>query len=68
MKVGCSLHINKEDIKFYLTIIKNRVEKNASGSQWQLQFVNKYGKDFSALLEVYLDYQYQDKTISEWKI
>ncbi|MFJ1269133.1 hypothetical protein ACD661_11230 [Legionella lytica] len=63
-----ALHIDKEDIDFYLTIIKNRVAKNASGSQWQLQFVNKYGKDFSALLEVYLDYQYQDKTIAEWKM
>jgi gamma-glutamyl:cysteine ligase YbdK (ATP-grasp superfamily) len=63
-----ALHIDKDDIEFYLAIIKNRVEKNASGSYWQLQFVNKYGKDFSALLEVYLDYQYQDKTVSEWKV
>jgi gamma-glutamyl:cysteine ligase YbdK (ATP-grasp superfamily) len=62
-----SLNIDSDDIEFYLNILKNRVAKNSNGSNWQLQFVQRYGKDFSALLSAYLEYQYRDVTVSEWK-
>lgn len=63
-----SLGIAKEDILFYLGIIKKRVHARMNGSRWQLQFTEKYGRDFSALMEAWLENQYAEIPLHEWKI
>jgi gamma-glutamyl:cysteine ligase YbdK (ATP-grasp superfamily) len=63
-----SLNIDKEDIEFYLNIIKKRLVTKTSGSRWQLQFVKQHGKDYTALLKAYLECQYNDIPVSEWRV
>lgn len=63
-----SLGIAREDIAFYLGIIKKRVHAKTNGSHWQVQFVEKYGPDFHGMLELYLQNQYEEIPVHEWKI
>lgn len=63
-----ALGVSSADSKFYLEIIKQRVKAKTNGSEWQISFIEKYGKDFYNMMECYLENQYQDRPISEWKI
>lgn len=60
--------IHSADIQFYLDIVERRVALQTSGSDWQCRFIEKYGKDFHHMMATYLENQYQELPISEWKI
>ena len=62
------LGISATDCEYYLSVIKKRIKKKTNGSQWQIKFIEKYGKDFFHLMENYLDNQYEGRPVSEWKI
>ncbi|STX30120.1 Uncharacterised protein [Legionella beliardensis] len=63
-----ALGISQIDIELYLGNIDKRIAMKMNGSAWQCQFVNKYGKDFHNMMEVYLANQKQELPISEWTI
>ena len=63
-----SLSINSSDAEFYLSIIQERVERQQTGSDWQRQFIGKYGRDFQQLSRRYLELQQQGKVVSQWPI
>ncbi|KTC85974.1 MULTISPECIES: hypothetical protein [Legionella] len=63
-----ALGVSLIDSKFYLEIIEQRVKAKTNGSEWQISFIEKYGKDFHNMMGCYLDNQYEDRPISEWKL
>lgn len=60
--------LHNADIKRYLDLIDRRASLKITGSDWQTQFINKYGKDFNQMMAFYLENQYQEIPVSEWKI
>jgi len=62
------LGISTGDINLYLGIIERRLETGINGTEWQIRYIEKYGKDFHALMAAYLDNQYQELPVSEWPL
>lgn len=60
--------IQAADIDLYLDLIERRVHAKVNGSSWQCKFINKYGMNFHNMMSVYLENQYQEIPVSEWKI
>ncbi len=60
--------IHTADINFYLDLIERRASLKLNGSEWQCRFINKYGKDFNNMMAAYLENQYLELPVSEWKI
>ncbi len=63
-----SLDIATDDIEHYLGVIKARVTNKQTGSQWQRAFINKHGKDFTALTKEYLEKQKSNIPVHEWDV
>jgi gamma-glutamyl:cysteine ligase YbdK (ATP-grasp superfamily) len=63
-----ALGISPADINLYLGIIKKRIKCKVNGSQWQSGFIEKHGKDFYNMMMCYLENQYQERPVSEWKL
>jgi gamma-glutamyl:cysteine ligase YbdK (ATP-grasp superfamily) len=62
------LEIDKEDMDFYLNIIKERLARKRNGANWQRLYVAKYGKDMQRLTEAYLERQLKGMPVHEWKL
>lgn len=62
------LGIDENDSQRYLSVIRQRVEKNQTGSQWQLNFLNAHQDDRTLLTLNYLKNQMTGKAIHEWDI
>ena len=62
------LGINENDTKRYLSIIEQRCNKNRTGSQWQLNFLNAHQDDRTLLTLNYLKNQMTGQPIHEWDI
>jgi hypothetical protein len=62
------LGIATADTDHYLSVIKQRVEKRQTGSDWQRAFIEKNGNDFQKLTQQYLYHQQQGKVVSEWPV
>jgi hypothetical protein len=60
------LGIDQRDSKRYLSIIQQRVEKNRTGSEWQLNFLNAHQDDRTLLTLNYLKNQMSGKPVHEW--
>lgn len=60
------LGINQQDCQSYLSIIEKRVEKNRTGSQWQLNFLNTHQDNRTQLTLNYLKNQITGKPVHEW--
>jgi hypothetical protein len=62
------LGIDHAESQYYLSIIQQRVEKNKTGSQWQLDFLNAHQDNFSLLTLNYLNNQKTGKPVHEWDL
>ncbi|MDP3561237.1 MAG: hypothetical protein Q8R83_03560 [Legionellaceae bacterium] len=62
------LNIAKSDVDYYLNIIEQRLISRQNGAVWQQKFIEKYGKDFSNMLQAYVQNQNNDIPVSNWKI
>jgi hypothetical protein len=62
------LGIDQQDIQRYLSIIQHRVEKNKTGSQWQLDFLNAHQDNRTMLTLNYLKNQKSGRPVHEWDI
>jgi len=60
------LGVNQEDSQRYLSVIEQRVEKNKTGSQWQLEFLNTHQDDSALLTLNYLKRQKSGLPVHEW--
>ena len=62
------LGISQEDSQRYLSVIEQRVEKNKTGSQWQLEFLNAHQDDSALLTLNYLKRQKLGLPVHEWDL
>lgn len=62
------LGINQQDSRRYLAVIRQRVEKNRTGSQWQLDFLKTHNNDRSLLTLTYLNNQKTGRPVHEWDL
>ncbi len=62
------LNIATDNIDYYLNIIEQRLVLKQNGAIWQRAFIEKHGKDFSSMLEVYVQNQNEDIPVANWKI
>ena len=63
-----ALNIDKDEAENYLNIIENRLRSRQTGSAWQRQWLNKYGKDWNALTLQYSENQQSNQAVHSWKI
>jgi len=62
------LGVADDDRHLCLDVIEARIASGMNGTTWQRAFVAKYGKDFSALTEAYLERQESGKAVHEWTV
>jgi hypothetical protein len=62
------LGINQQESNCYLSIIKQRVEQNKTGSQWQLNFLNTHQDNRTLLTLNYLKNQKTGRPVHEWDL
>lgn len=62
------LGIDPADRQRYLSIIQQRVEKNKTGSQWQLDFLNAHQDNRTSLTLNYLKNQKAGLPVHEWDL
>ncbi|WP_258867927.1 hypothetical protein [Alkalilimnicola ehrlichii] len=60
--------VDSTDINRYLSIIERRVESELTGAAWQRAFAERYGRDFSAMVQAYLKRQESDIPVHEWPL
>jgi len=62
------LGISQSDIKHYLGIIEQRVEKQCNGCNWQRAYVAKHGHDMVKLTQAYLQRQQSGEPVHDWSL
>ncbi len=63
------LGFDSNTLRFYLIdILANRVASGRNGAAWQKAFVAKYGPDFKAMAQVYLENQSQHLPVHRWNL
>ncbi|MDA8791750.1 hypothetical protein N9N67_00820 [Bacteriovoracaceae bacterium] len=68
-KALINVGIQESEIQKYLhKVILKRVKKGQTGAKWQKAFVHSYGYRFQNMLEVYHQYQIQNKPVHLWKV
>ena len=60
--------IPTDDIDRFLGIVTRRVESNTNGAAWQRRWVEKYGADFNALTNAYIQAQESDEPVHQWSL
>lgn len=60
------MDIDKDDIKTYLGIIRERVRSGQTGSAWQRAWVKDNGADMDCLTQAYVQRQHQGLPVHEW--
>ncbi len=63
-----SLDIDTADIDTYLGIIEQRIANKQTGSQWQRQFMQQPNANLQNMTQAYLNHQYSEIPVSQWKI
>ena len=63
------LSLNSSRVDFLMDdVIKNRALSLQNGACWQKAFINKKGKDFCKMVEVYWENQQKNLPVYQWKI
>ena len=61
-----SLGIRIEDSDKYLGIIHDRVKSGQNGAAWQRSFIEKHGRDMTALTKAYIKNQNSGEPVHRW--
>lgn len=56
------------DIHDYLAVIRQRVSCGQNGAHWQQAFVEKHGRDMTALLSAYIERQNSGEPVHQWTL
>jgi hypothetical protein len=62
------LQVDGDEIAHWLGIIEQRVESRQTGAAWQRGWVARHGRDFSALMQAYLQQQESGLAVHEWSL
>ena len=60
--------VPEEEINSHLGIIEARVESGQNGSIWQRNWIEKHGRDFSALTNAYVERQESNQPVHLWDL
>lgn len=60
--------LEQDEIDSWLGIVRARVEHRMTGADWQIAWVKRHGRDFTALVEAYAVCQAQDRPVHEWSL
>ncbi len=63
-----SLGVDEDDIKLYLSVIKERAISGKTGSQWQREFFANHDHDFHKLIKAYIKNQANDMPVHTWNV
>jgi len=56
------------EIEKWLGIIRGRVDRRVTGADWQTAWVQRHGRDFSALVDTYAERQASNAPVHEWSL
>ncbi len=59
--------LSAEEAGHWLDIIEERVSLRRTGARWQRQWVERYGKDFPALVRAYREQQESGRPVARWE-
>ena len=60
--------VSTADTREYLGIIRARVTSQQNGAQWQQAFVEKHGRNMTALLHAYIENQNRGEPVHQWTL
>ncbi len=63
-----ALELDAADVTDYLRIIAARVRSGRNGADWQRRFLARYGADWAALTQAYLERQRSGAPVHEWTV
>ncbi len=52
----------------WLDIIRGRVDRQLTGADWQMAWIEKHGRDFAALVDAYAEHQASNRPVHEWSL
>lgn len=58
--------VDAADVDRYLSVVEGRVASGRTGAAWQTAWVERYGRDFEALTQAYLDNQASGLAVHDW--
>ena len=58
----------QSQIDRHLQVIEQRVTTKQHGANWQKKYVERHGKEFSAMMSVYYQYQQQNIPVHNWRV
>jgi hypothetical protein len=56
----------RDEIEDWLGTIRGRVQKHLTGADWQIAWVQRYGRDFSGLVDAYAEQQATNAPVFKW--
>jgi len=56
-----------EERERWLSIIEQRVLSGRTGSDWQVQWIARYGRDWQGLVQAYAEHQAVGRPVHEWE-
>jgi len=56
------------EIAHWLGIIRGRIDRHATGSDWQVAWIEAHGREFAALVDTYAERQSSDTPVHEWSL
>jgi len=63
-----SLELDSQDINLYMGIIRDRVENEQHGTNWQRQYMEKYQCDMQTLTAAYAEHQQTGMPVHTWSL
>lgn len=63
-----SLGIPDAEIADYLGVIRARTASEQNGAEWQRRWMERHGRDMSALTRAYIERQKSNKPVHEWSV
>ncbi len=60
--------VDEEERRYWLKIVRDRVQSGQTGAVWQRAFVEKHGADMQDLTLAYLERQQQDNPVHQWSL
>lgn len=63
-----SIGLHADEISRWLSIIEQRLAVGQTGAAWQIGWIEKYGKDWPALVQAYIEQQQKDVPVHRWSL
>ncbi len=62
------LDLDDDQRRYFISLLRARIQSRQNGTEWQRAFIRKYGADFFNMTATYQHYQHSGKPVHEWEI